>query len=133
MYEIAERYNTSYPVSGDWETETAHEQQAIADEFGISLDDAMHIMIDILGFDPDDFREDVIEKSIEASSEYFYDSQPLDEYWYFTTHGVMPGSVPKGIQILDVIDKPEGSYFLSDKLLTPEALNYFDIKERSPF
>lgn len=70
-------------------------------------------------------------EKIEASSEYF-DKGDGAEYWYFTTHGVMPGSVPRGLDILDVVDRPEGSYFKTNKVLTSDALKYYDIKERSP-
>lgn len=52
LWEVIDKYNTSHPVSGRWEDETAHEQQTIADTFGISLADAKQIMIDELGFDP---------------------------------------------------------------------------------
>lgn len=72
-----------------------------------------------------------VESSVKASAE-FYDMGTGLEYWYFTTHGVQPGSVPKGLEILDVIDKPEGSYFLTNRVISTDALKYYDIKERSP-
>lgn len=53
--EIANRYVGSSPLSGDWNTETAHEQKAIADELGVSMNEAKQIMIDELGFDADMF------------------------------------------------------------------------------
>lgn len=56
LYELADNYTTSNPVSGDWSSETAHEQQAIADEFGISLEDARNLMIKYLGFTDDMFE-----------------------------------------------------------------------------
>ena len=52
---IAEKYTTSNPVSGDWDTETASEQKDISDAFGISMDDAKQVMIDYLGFEEDMF------------------------------------------------------------------------------
>lgn len=52
---IAEKYTTSNPVSGDWDTETASEQKDISDAFGISMDDAKRVMIDYLGFEEDMF------------------------------------------------------------------------------
>lgn len=55
LWEIADSYTTSSPKSGDWNTETAAEQQEIADHFGISMEDAKQIMIDELGFDEGDF------------------------------------------------------------------------------
>ena len=55
-------------------------------------------------------------------------------FWYFTKHGVQPGSVPKGIQILDIIECADGSgsYFKSDKVLTTKELNDFEIVEKKP-
>lgn len=55
-------------------------------------------------------------------------------FWYFTRHGVQPGAVPKGIQILDIIDCADGSgsYFKSDKVLTTKELNDFEIIEKKP-
>lgn len=55
LAEVIDKYNaTSSPVSGDWDTETAAEQQDIADAFGISLEDAKQVMIQKLGFPEDD-------------------------------------------------------------------------------
>ena len=55
-------------------------------------------------------------------------------FWYFTRHGVQPGAVPKGIQILDIIECADGSgaYFKSDKVLTTKELNDFEIVEKKP-
>lgn len=61
-----------------------------------------------------------------------YSSSEPQKYWYFTRHGVMPGSVPKYINILDVVDKPEGSYFLADGIIKTEDLKKFEIKEKAP-
>lgn len=57
IYEISERYATSNPVSGDWDTETLHEFNAIKHECGLSDEAAMGVMIDYLGYDPDDLGE----------------------------------------------------------------------------
>lgn len=76
--------------------------------------------------------ESAIESATDVESDEFYDPGTGLEYWYFTTHGVMPGSVPRGLDILDVIDKPEGSYFLTNRVLNTRSLDYYDIKERSP-
>lgn len=54
------------------------------------------------------------------------------EWWYFTTHGVQPGSVPKGIKILNIIDTANGTYFCSDRVLNTSELRQFDIKEKYP-
>lgn len=50
--EIADRYNTSSPVSGKWETEAIHERDTLVRELGYSIKEANQIMIDYLGFDP---------------------------------------------------------------------------------
>lgn len=55
LFEIAENYNTSNPVSGNWDSETTHEQKAIADHFNISMDEAKQLMINKLGFSNEDF------------------------------------------------------------------------------
>lgn len=66
----------------------------------------------------------------EAQNEVF--DKP-GEFWYFTKHGVGPGSVPKGITIEKTIDKDGGEYFLiKDKILSTYALNKYEIKEKSP-
>lgn len=57
LYDIADKYNTSSPVSGNWSTEIEHEQQAIADAFNISLEAAKAAMIKILGFKEQDFNK----------------------------------------------------------------------------
>lgn len=54
------------------------------------------------------------------------------KYWYFTTHGVQPGSVPKGINILDIIDERSGSYFATDSVINTKDLIKYEIKERKP-
>lgn len=81
-------------------------------------------------------EDDIVEEStrIRASqeSDEFVDMGTGLNYWYFTTHGVMPGSVPKGLNIIKIIDRPEGTYFLTDRVLTTKSLKYYDIKERAP-
>lgn len=62
---------------------------------------------------------------------YIRSSQYL-HYWYFTRHGVQPGSVPKGLDIEDIIDADGGSYFLTNRVLTTDELNFYEIKEKMP-
>lgn len=63
----------------------------------------------------------------------FFDKNEGDTYWYFTRHGVQPGSVPRGLNIINVVYRPEGSYFETDKVITTDALDYYDITEKSPY
>lgn len=69
-----------------------------------------------------EYRNDDICSSTTSSS----------RYWYFTRHGVQPGSVPKYVNILDIVDKPEGSYFLADGVILTKDLRDYDIKESKP-
>lgn len=67
-----------------------------------------------------------------ADDEIYSSTTSSSRYWYFTRHGVQPGSVPKYVNILDIIDTPEGSYFLADGVILTKDLRYYDIKERKP-
>ncbi len=53
-------------------------------------------------------------------------------YWYYTSHGAGPGSVPRDIDILYTLSMPYGDYFLSRQMLNTEELREFDIKEKIP-
>lgn len=82
--------------------------------------------------------------SREAYAEFYPDEYDVDDYdeiysavssrkfWYFTRHGVQPGSVPKYVNILDIVDTPEGSYFLADGVISTDDLRNYEIKERKP-
>lgn len=53
-------------------------------------------------------------------------------YWYFTRHGVMPGSIPKNGHVGDIRDTPNGTYFQFDRPMTTAELTEYEIKEQSP-
>lgn len=53
-------------------------------------------------------------------------------YWFFTTHGVQPGSVPRDVDILDIIDTPNGSFVKFDRFLSTKELNEYDMVEKAP-
>lgn len=56
-----------------------------------------------------------------------------ETYWYYTPHGLGPGSIPKGVNVLKTIETDNfGTYFLSDKLLTTSELREYEIKEKIP-
>ena len=110
------------PATSDWDWTCEGERQA--NEWFDSYN----------GFDEDDYdwHDDIESCDDILSSEEFVDMGTGLEYWYFTTHGVQPGSVPKGLNIIKIVDKPEGSYFLTDRVITTKALKEYDIKERAP-
>ena len=70
LWNIADSFVASQPVSGEWATETAAEQQYIADHFDCSLEQAKQYMINYLGFEPDDtgFKSDSVESSEDVKS-----------------------------------------------------------------
>lgn len=72
------------------------------------------------------------EREIKRYSDVYSDERRNQGWWYFTTHGVQPGSVPKGVNILEVRDTPNGTYFRADAILNTSELEYYDIKERVP-
>ena len=58
-------------------------------------------------------------------------------YWYFTTHGVMPGSVPKNIEIIEIRDGRNrkgtmGTFVALDRALTTDELKRYDLTELAP-
>lgn len=59
------------------------------------------------------------------------------KYWYFTTHGVQPGSIPKGVNVLDIVEGEsrggmQGTFVMLDAILNTSELKEFDMKEESP-
>lgn len=66
------------------------------------------------------------------ADKHYPDRLRTKTYWYSTRHGVMPGSVPKGINILDVRDIGNKSYFKTDSIISSKDLKYYDIKEDVP-
>lgn len=82
----------------------------------------------------DEFGER-IESAEEVEKEY-YDMGNDEEYWYYTKHGVGPGSVPKGLDIVRYEyddDDPYGEYFSTrGQVLKTDALKWYDIKEQIP-
>ena len=104
----------------DWECDTQSEANEWFDNYH--------------GFDEDDYdwRDDIESCDDILSSEEFVDMGTGLEYWYFTTHGVQPGSVPKGLNIIEVKDTPNGTYFKTDRVITTKALKHYDIKEKVP-
>jgi len=58
-------------------------------------------------------------------------------FWYFTTHGVQPGSIPKGVHVLEIRDGRNdkgtmGTFVALDGVLTTDELREYDMKEMKP-
>ena len=61
-----------------------------------------------------------------------YSDGKTGKWWYFTTHGVQPGSIPKDLKVLDIIDTDNGTYVALDGILNTSELKQYDMKEKSP-
>lgn len=61
-----------------------------------------------------------------------FDKEP-HEFWYYTKHGLGPGTIPRDVEILDVMeDENWGTYIKLDKVLTTDELEYYNLKECPP-
>lgn len=76
-------------------------------------------------------------KSIKAGR--YSDVVPYEnrKYWYFTTHGIGPGMLPKGVNVLDTQEGQNrkgtwGDYILLDAVLNTDELREYDLVELAP-
>lgn len=54
-------------------------------------------------------------------------------FWYFTKHGMGPGMLPKGVNVVDTIEDDNfGTYIALDKVLTTQELKDYELKEKKP-
>lgn len=107
MEVLADPENKSKPFTGDYRALLKMGLKESVEDFGDS-----------------DFDKD--------ADRHYPDRLKTKTYWYSTRHGVMPGSVPKGINILDVRDIGNKSYFKTDSIISSKDLKYYDIKEDIP-
>lgn len=64
-----------------------------------------------------------------------YCTSDCNGYWYHARHGVGPGTIPKDVHLIKVVEDPENSwkdYFLLDRVLTTAELAEYDLKEECP-
>ena len=71
--------------------------------------------------------------------ERYSDVRPYEErrYWYFTTHGTGPGTIPKDLSVLETREGQNekgtwGLFILLDGVLSTDELHEFDLKELAP-
>lgn len=64
----------------------------------------------------------------------YSDNIPYNErkFWYFTTHGLGPGTIPKDLKLLQVIEAINGDYICLDGVLNTSELQKYDIIEKAP-
>lgn len=97
---------------------------------GISKNDIEYAIEWFLNHFYDTDESEYVEESIEKPKRY--SDGKTGKWWYFTTHGVQPGSVPKDLNVLEVKDTPNGTYFALDGILNTSELKEYDIKEKTP-
>lgn len=85
----------------------------------------------------DDINASCGKKSVKAAR--YSDAVPYEDrrYWYFTTHGIGPGMLPKGVNILDTQEGQNrkgtwGDYILLDAVLNTDELREYDLVELAP-
>ena len=59
------------------------------------------------------------------------------KYWYFTTHGIGPGTIPPGVHLLDVVEGQNkkgtwGDFLCLDAILNTSELRQYDLVELAP-
>ena len=69
----------------------------------------------------------------------YSDNTPYEKrrYWYFTTHGIGPGTIPKDLKVLEVKEGRNekgtlGDFICLDGILNTSELKEFDLKELVP-
>ncbi len=84
-------------------------------------------------------RKKLKESEKEPTIKRYSDVRPRSErkYWYFTTHGVQPGSIPRDLNVLEVRDGQNkkgtwGTFVMLDGVLNTSELRYYDMIELSP-
>lgn len=54
-------------------------------------------------------------------------------FWYFSKHGLGPGMLPKGVNVVDTIEDDNfGTYVALDKVLSTQELKDYELKEKKP-
>jgi hypothetical protein len=54
-------------------------------------------------------------------------------FWYFTKHGLGPGMLPKGVNVVDTVEDDNfGTYIALDKVLSTRELKDYELRERKP-
>ena len=73
-------------------------------------------------------------KDLKEDINRYSDVIPKEErkFWYFTTHGVQPGSIPDDLNVLEIKDTPNGTFVALDGVLNTSELIKYDMKEKAP-
>lgn len=102
-----------------------------ADDMDVENDEWCDVVIEQALENLESYNSKVESRIIHSSSDIRSKTQD-NEYWFFTRHGVQPGSVPKDVEILDIVDTPNGTFVKLNRFLSTKELNYYDIIEKAP-
>lgn len=144
-------------IYGIWEdTGSIDKVKAYCDYEGIGdlydLDDALRGEVYIRDMDQDDFtklkrqlgiyesvRKPMRRRLKENEIGRYSDAVPYEQrrYWYWTKHGLGPGTLPKGVNVLDAKEGQNqkgtwGVFVLLDAVLNSNELREYDIIELAP-
>ena len=121
-------------VNNYWEiieAPTEEEAKAIGDSMYADNDGFCGSYVDLP-------TEEELEMDAQFSQDMFDDEEIMSSvktelnYWYKLRHGLGPGTLPKDVNVLKVVEDGYKDYVLLDKMLTTDELNEFDIKEEEP-
>jgi hypothetical protein len=102
-----------------------------ADDMDVENDEWCDVVIEQALEGLESYNSKVESRIIHSSSDIRSKTQD-SEYWFFTRHGVQPGSVPKDVEILDIVDTPNGTFVKLNRFLSTKELDYYDIIEKAP-
>ena len=78
-------------------------------------------------------------KAADSTIKRYSDVVPKEDrkYWYFTTHGLGPGMIPRGVNVLKVQEGQNrngtwGDFILLDAILNTDELKQYDLIELAP-
>lgn len=102
-----------------------------ADDMDVENDEWCDVVIEQALENLESYNSKVESRIIHSSSDIRSKTQD-DGYWFFTRHGVQPGSVPKDVEILDIVDTPNGTFVKLNRFLSTKELDYYDLVEKAP-
>ena len=82
-------------------------------------------------------KSDKIAEDVKRYSDAYDDETRQKGWWYFTTHGVGPGTIPKDLHVLETREGQNdkgtwGDFIRLDGILNTDELNRYDLRELAP-
>lgn len=143
--EYWDNFEGQCPVSPQ-DVEEGHMYKRIAklDSFDLGLDEAVdkeyldkYFDKQIKNSKSDKEKEFYMNKKENALSELEKCDEALEKeggpFWYYSKHGIGPGTIPKGVEVIDVVEDDDFNTWIAlDKVLTTSELEEFELKEQTP-